>query len=447
MQAFGEDLQQRFASDGEGRGVNLLTFHRAKGLEFDAVFLPRLQEGELPFRRSKTDEAVEEERRLLYVGITRARRYLAVSFVADGRSKPSRFVTELRGRTDGAALSGTADTAPARRSGGTSGRASVELAPGAEPAFEALRSWRLERARADAVPPYVVFHDRTLADIARERPASRTGLATIAGIGSGEAGTLRGRGARGPGRAGRPGHRLTVRHFGMVEVSVMAFLIRFTWRFSLRLAVGFFFEAFVAPLSLLPMSASSRGSPGRRTATGNPTPPTCVTPLSCPLRPTSDRCIAAEGGGEGMTEGDRYGWWRVGGATVGVVFDAAFRLRYTGLANVPRSGGALLTYNHVSVLDPVVVGLGADRRGRSVRFLSLAEAFDQPLVGFGLRRTRQIPLRRGLGDWKALETVADAIRAGSLCGLSPEGTVGPGDALQPLQKGAARIAIAHRGGR
>ena len=142
-----------------------------------------------------------------------------------------------------------------------------------------------------------------------------------------------------------------------------------------------------------------------------------------------------------MTEGDRYGWWRVGGATVGVVFDAAFRLRYAGLANVPRSGGALLTYNHVSVLDPVVVGLGADRRGRSVRFLSLAEAFDQPLVGFGLRRTRQIPLRRGLGDWKALETVADAIRAGSLCGLSPEGTVGPGDALQPLQKGAARIGL------
>jgi 1-acyl-sn-glycerol-3-phosphate acyltransferase len=142
-----------------------------------------------------------------------------------------------------------------------------------------------------------------------------------------------------------------------------------------------------------------------------------------------------------VSEGDRYGWWRVGGATVGTAFDAAFRLRFAGLANVPRVGGGLLTYNHVSVLDPVVVGLGADRRGRSVRFLSLAEAFDQPLVGFGLRRTRQIPLRRGLGDWRAIEAIAEAIRAGSLCGLSPEGTVGRGDALQPLQKGAARIGL------
>jgi putative phosphoserine phosphatase/1-acylglycerol-3-phosphate O-acyltransferase len=116
-------------------------------------------------------------------------------------------------------------------------------------------------------------------------------------------------------------------------------------------------------------------------------------------------------------------------------------MRFAGLTNIPSSGGALLAYNHVSVLDPVVVGLGADRRRRSVRFLSLAEAFDQPLVGWGLRRTRQIPLRRGLGDWKAIEAIAEAIGSGSLTGLSPEGTVGDGAALQPLQKGAARIAL------
>jgi len=139
--------------------------------------------------------------------------------------------------------------------------------------------------------------------------------------------------------------------------------------------------------------------------------------------------------------GDRYAWWLVVRYSVGLAFDAAFRLRFAGLANVPAAGGALLAYNHVSVLDPVVVALGADRRGRSVRFLSLAEAFDQPLVGWGLRRTRQIPLRRGLGDWEALEAVAAAIRAGALAGLSPEGTVGDGTALQPGQRGAARIAL------
>ncbi len=139
--------------------------------------------------------------------------------------------------------------------------------------------------------------------------------------------------------------------------------------------------------------------------------------------------------------GDVYPWWLAGRWTAGAFFHGVFRLRFAGLGNVPASGGALLAYNHVSVLDPVVVALGADRRRRSVRFLSLAEAFDQPVVGWALRRTRQIPLRRGLGDWRAIEAVADAIRSGSLAGLSPEGTVGDGSALQPGQKGAARIAL------
>jgi 1-acyl-sn-glycerol-3-phosphate acyltransferase len=139
--------------------------------------------------------------------------------------------------------------------------------------------------------------------------------------------------------------------------------------------------------------------------------------------------------------GDRDSWWHLARYTVGLGFDAAFRLRYEGLENVPIRGGALLTYNHVSVLDPVVVALGAYRRGRAVHFLSLAQAFRQPLIGWGLRRIRQIPLRRGLGDWDAIEAVAETIRGGSLAGLSPEGTVGDGETLQPGQKGAARIAL------
>ena len=84
--AFVASLHERFGATA-GRGVHLLTLHRAKGLEFEAVFLPRLEEGELPNRRADVDD----ERRLLYVGITRAKRHLLVTWAG----KPSRFLAEL----------------------------------------------------------------------------------------------------------------------------------------------------------------------------------------------------------------------------------------------------------------------------------------------------------------------------------------------------------------
>ncbi len=157
---FVSDLDARFGSDGDGRGVQLLTYHRAKGLEFDAVFLPFLQEGELPFKLAKTAEAVGEERRLFYVGLTRAKRSLHLSWTA---KKPSRFLAEL---------GVTAKASPAKRS----------AAPD-DPVFEALREWRLERAKADAVPAYVVFGNATLTAIAEALPGTLGELAEISGVG------------------------------------------------------------------------------------------------------------------------------------------------------------------------------------------------------------------------------------------------------------------------
>ena len=93
--AFLTELAQRFSTEHSGRGVNLLTYHRAKGLEFDAVFLPRLVDGELPFRSGRAKADPQEERRLLYVGITRARRYLFLTWPVDGRSRPSPFLDEM----------------------------------------------------------------------------------------------------------------------------------------------------------------------------------------------------------------------------------------------------------------------------------------------------------------------------------------------------------------
>ncbi len=96
----------------------------------------------------------------------------------------------------------------------------------------------------------------------------------------------------------------------------------------------------------------------------------------------------------------------------------------------------------MSVLDPIFVALAASRRGRAVRYLTVSDAFDQRVVGWALRRIDQIPVRRGMGDWEAVEDVAAIVRGGAIAGISAEGTVGDGRALLPVQKGAARIALA-----
>jgi len=154
---FVESLHERFG-ESAGRGVHLLTLHRAKGLEWEAVFLPHVEEGELPIRRGD----VEEERRLFYVGLTRAKRHLLVTW--DG--KPSRFLGEL----------GMRAAAPARPK-------SEKTTLPQTPAVQALKEWRLARAREDEVPAYVVFNDRTLAELVAREPRTLAELAAVPGIG------------------------------------------------------------------------------------------------------------------------------------------------------------------------------------------------------------------------------------------------------------------------
>ena len=173
------DLDSRGASEAadSADGVNLLTYHRAKGLEWDAVYLPALDEGVLPIRQAKEQEEIAEERRLLYVGITRTRRFLALS---SSSRKPSRFLAALDPAKPKA-------TRPVARAAGR-----VRVLPGAPIAgpvaaddglLEALRRWRRERAAADAVPAYIVAHDTTLAEIADVRPRSLPALRRVRGMG------------------------------------------------------------------------------------------------------------------------------------------------------------------------------------------------------------------------------------------------------------------------
>ena len=157
-----EWLRARFDHGAQG-GVHLLTLHRAKGLEFDAVFLPRVEEKELPCKPAmRVPAQLAEERRLLYVGITRAKRHLAVTWAG----KPSRFLLEL----------GVQDAPPP-----------AVRKPRAEepddPIYQSLKRWRLERAKSDEIPAYVVFHNSTLAEIAARQPKTIAELASVPGVG------------------------------------------------------------------------------------------------------------------------------------------------------------------------------------------------------------------------------------------------------------------------
>ncbi len=183
------DLEARAAHEraGSSDGVNLLTYHRAKGLEWDAVFLPSLEEGILPIRQAKDDDAaLAEERRLLYVGITRARAQLALSWAErretrgrESKREPSRFLLDLRPRP-GTRIRQLPPTGQAAEL-----ETRTRTRPGAsgDPIFEALRGWRTAKARALATPPYVVAHDATLAAIAEARPRSLAALRRVKGMG------------------------------------------------------------------------------------------------------------------------------------------------------------------------------------------------------------------------------------------------------------------------
>jgi DNA helicase-2/ATP-dependent DNA helicase PcrA len=171
-------------------GVTLASLHAAKGLEWDAVFLAGMSEGLMPISLAETDDAVAEERRLLYVGITRARERLELSF---GRSRhPGGRATRKRTRfLDGLWPDDPSDRARrsrssggGSRSGGRGSRGGVQLTGEYDQAlFESLREWRSGVAREIDKPAFTVLVDSTLAEIAESRPTSVAELARVNGIG------------------------------------------------------------------------------------------------------------------------------------------------------------------------------------------------------------------------------------------------------------------------
>jgi len=195
-------------------GVTLASLHAAKGLEWDCVFVVGCSDGLIPISMAEGFEAIEEERRLLYVGLTRARRELRMSWSASrnpgGRAsrRPSRFLdgaASILG--DGAKSSARAGRSGAARTGKPGKSAKPLLCRGCGKdlataatrkvgrcedcpptydvaTFEALKVWRLAVASVTKVPAYVIFTDATLTAIAEKTPASAGELATISGVGA-----------------------------------------------------------------------------------------------------------------------------------------------------------------------------------------------------------------------------------------------------------------------
>ncbi|MER5376725.1 ATP-dependent DNA helicase UvrD2 [Streptomyces sp. NPDC002553] len=205
------------------QGVTLASLHSAKGLEWDVVFLVGVAEGMMPITYAKTDEQIEEERRLLYVGVTRARERLHISWALSrspgGRPsrRPSRFLDGLRPGSGGAAARGWSAAQGGVERGVTSRAAGVSAVPRRtqrtparcrvcgrgltdagemklmrcedcpsdmdEGLYERLRDWRAIQAGRNGQPAYCVFTDKTLVAIAEAVPEEAAELARIPGVG------------------------------------------------------------------------------------------------------------------------------------------------------------------------------------------------------------------------------------------------------------------------
>ncbi|CAM5500550.1 DNA 3'-5' helicase OS=Streptomyces tendae OX=1932 GN=GUR47_14910 PE=3 SV=1 [Streptomyces tendae] len=207
------------------QGVTLASLHSAKGLEWDVVFLVGVAEGMMPITYAKTDEQIEEERRLLYVGVTRARERLHLSWALarspGGRPsrRPSRFLKGLRPGSGTAGWRAAAGGAGGVERGVRGGRGGAEAAAPRrtqrtparcrvcgrtltdagemklmrcegcpsdmdEGVYERLREWRAVQAGRSGQPAFCVFTDKTLMAIAESVPEDERELARIPGVGA-----------------------------------------------------------------------------------------------------------------------------------------------------------------------------------------------------------------------------------------------------------------------
>ena len=172
------------AERGRKKGVTLSTVHRVKGMEWDRVIVAGVTAGVLPHRLSENEE---EERRVLHVAITRGRQRVVV--LADA-TRPSSFLGELDGSAPVRAVAvarppGRIEVTPIPKRDRQTKAATLgdPSSPEVAAADEALRAWRLERARSDKVAPFIIASNALVRAIAERRPTTASELFAIHGMG------------------------------------------------------------------------------------------------------------------------------------------------------------------------------------------------------------------------------------------------------------------------
>ncbi len=179
---FVAELEERARYDNapQMEAVTISTLHSAKGLEWPVVFLPGMYEGMMPFNFADTAEKQAEERRLLYVGITRAKDELHISFAKYNREGMARQASPFFAGLWPAPVS--LSTLKRRRAQQAIADF-AQLPQGEQRLYSALVAWRAQVAENAGKPAFQIFSDSVLREIAVHKPCTLPDLQAIKGIG------------------------------------------------------------------------------------------------------------------------------------------------------------------------------------------------------------------------------------------------------------------------
>jgi len=195
---FANWLKASAAKEGLDVGANavdILTFHAAKGLEWRVVHIAGVESGYVPIAQANGPAALSEERRLLHVGLTRAKDKVLITWAAKrtfgertSRRNRSPYLDHVDGTDVAPVLKLKEETGKERgRRHLSAMRSEYEDSEPDSPLYIELKQWRTDTAKEQGVPAYIVFNNRTLAAIAAQHPTSHDELLEVSGIGPAKA--------------------------------------------------------------------------------------------------------------------------------------------------------------------------------------------------------------------------------------------------------------------